>query len=113
MMTNTKVAGTTFHQIPEGQYLRIKQQYDLEGTPCADADAILVPEPTNQYDPDAVMVMVPLENGQPFHVGYLPKDSDLKQMVKKALPATVMVKDFGAKNPQYSASWIITEVKGL
>ena len=29
------------------------------------------------------------------------------------LQATIMVKNFAAKNQQYSASWIITEVKGL
>lgn len=113
MKTQTKVAGTTFHQIPEGQFLRVKQTYDFEGVPCADTDAVLMPEPDNQYDPDAVKVMVPLENGEPFHIGYLPKDSELKTLVKKPHPASVMVKNFAMNNPQYSASWIITEVAGL
>lgn len=113
MVTQTKITGTTFHPLPDGQYLRVKQTYDFEGIPCADADALLIPEPDNQYDPEAVKVMVPLESGQPFHIGYLPKDSELKQMVKQPHPATVMIKNFALNNPQYSPSWIITEVKGL
>lgn len=113
MTTNTKIAGTTFHSLPEGQYVRVKQTYAFEGIPCADVDAILMPEPTNQYDPDAVMVMVPLENGQPFHIGYLPKDSELKKAIKHNYAATVMIKNFAMNSPQYSPSWIITEVQGL
>lgn len=113
MKTNTKIAGTTFHRLPDGQYLRVNQTYDFEGIPCADADALLIPEPENQYDPEAVKVMVPLESGEPFHIGYLPKDSELKLMIKKPHPAAVMVKNFALNNRQYSPSWIITEVKGL
>lgn len=113
MKTSVKIAGTTFHQLPEGQYLRVKQTYDFEGIPCADADALLVPEPENQYDHEAVKVLVPLDNGQPFHIGYIPKDSELKQMIKTAHLASIMVKNFTLNNPQHSPSWIITEVQGL
>lgn len=113
MKTETKIAGTTFHPLPDGKYLRVNQTYEFENTPCADADAILVPEPDNQYDPEAVKVMVPLESGEAFHIGYLPKDSQLKKLVTKTYAATIMIKNFAMKNPQYSASWIITEVKGL
>lgn len=113
MLTNTKIAGTTFHPIPDGQFIRVKQTYDVEGIPCADVDALLIPEPENQYDPDAVKVMVPLENGQAFHIGYLPKDSELKFMVKSMHVANVMIKNFAMNNPHYCPSWIITEVAGL
>lgn len=113
MQTSTKIAGTTFHPLPEGEFLKVKDTYEFEGIPCANADAILVPEPANPYDPEAVMVMVPLESGKPFHIGYLPKDSELKKLVKHNYVATVMVKNFSLSNPQYSPSWIITEVKGL
>lgn len=116
MTTNVKIAGTTFHPLPDGEYLRVGRTYEFEGTPCADTNAVLMPEPTNQYDPEAVKVMVPLENGQPFHIGYLPKNSDLKKLISqsgKNYVATVMVKNFAVKNQQYSASWIITEVQGL
>lgn len=113
MKTNVKVAGTSFHPIPDGQYLRVKQTYEFEGVPCADTDALLIPEPNNPHDSDAVRVMVPMDNGQAFHIGYLPKDSELKLMIKMAYPATIMVKNYAMKNQQYSASWIITEVNGL
>lgn len=113
MVTQEKIAGTTFHPLPDGQYLKIKRTYDFEGIPCADADAVLMPEPENQYDPEAVKVLVPLESGQPFHIGYLPRESALKKMVKKPYQAAVMVKNFALNNPQYSPSWIITEVVGL
>lgn len=113
MVTNVKVAGTTFHPLPKDRYLRVKQTYDFEGVSCADADALLIPEPDNQYDPEAVKVVIPLDNGQPFHIGYLPKDSKLKKLVSQSCMATVMVKNYAMNNPQYSPSWIITEVKGL
>lgn len=113
MKTNVKIAGTTFHPLPDGEYLRVKQTYEFEGISCADADAILMPEPDNQYDPDAVKVLVPLDNGQPFHIGYLPKDSELKKMIRNTYAATIMVKNFAVSNPQYSPSWIVTEVRGL
>lgn len=116
MKMNVKIAGTAFHPLPEGEYLRVDRTYEFESTPCADTNAVLIPEPMNQHDSEAVKVMVPLENGQPFHIGYLPKDSTLKRQIarnRKSYVASVMVKDFGIKNPQYSASWIITEVHGL
>lgn len=113
MKTNTKIAGTTFHPLPEGQFLRVKQTYNFDNVPCADADALLIPEPENQYDHEAVKVMVPLDNGQPFHIGYLPKDSELKRMIKRTYVASIMVKNYALNSPQYSPSWIITEVNGL
>lgn len=116
MKTNVKIAGTTFHPLPDGQYLRVKQTYEFEGTSCADTDAILVPEPENPHDPEAVKVLVPLETGQAFHIGYLPKESELKRLIsgsRRSYGATVMVKNFAAKNPQYAPSWLITEVNGL
>lgn len=116
MNINVKVAGTTFHPLPEGDFLKVLRTYEFEGVPCADANAILVPEPDNQYDPDAIQVFVPLDSGQAFHIGYLPKNDPFKMAVRRAmrpLKATVMVKNYAAKNQQYSASWILTEVEGL
>lgn len=116
MVTNVKIAGTTFHQIPEGKYLKVNNTFNFEDTPCANTSAILLPEPDNPHDKNAVKVMVPLDDGQAFHVGYLPKESDLKAQIAKtgnSYLAVVMVKNFASKNPHYNASWIITEVQGL
>lgn len=113
MVTNVKVAGTTFHPLPKDQYLRVLRTYDLEGVPCADADAVLVPEPDNPHDKDAVKVLVPLDSGKAFHIGYLPRESSLKPMVKKPCRASVMVRNYALNSPKYSPSWTITEVEGL
>lgn len=113
MTTNVKVAGITFHPFPEERFLKIKRQYDDDGVPSAEADALLIPEPNNPHDPDAVRVMVPLDNGEAFHIGYLPKDSSLKTQVKRAYPAVVKVKNFAMNDPRYSPSWMIIEVIGL
>lgn len=116
MQTNVKIAGTTFHPLPEGKFLKVGRTYTFEDVPCADTDAVLIPEPDNQYDPNAVKVVVPLDSGEAFHVGYIPKDHPLKMMVKNAgrpVKASVMVKNYAMKNQQYSASWIITGVFNL
>lgn len=66
IMTNrilmTKVAGVTF----EGRQAYISQLVGNE--PCK-----IVPEPTNQYDANALAVHVAFE-GEVYHVGYIPKE---------------------------------------
>lgn len=113
MKTEIKIAGTTFHPLPENQYLRVNTVYEKDGVSCAETNAVLVPEPDNPHDPEAVKVIVPLENGQPFQIGYLPRASKQKQMVKQPCQASITVKDFTKNNLQYSSSWIITEIIGL
>lgn len=114
MQVNVKVAGTTFHPLPENDFVKVSEQYEFEGVPCATADAVLIPEPTNKYDPDAIMVMVPLVSGGAFHIGYVPKDAThFKSLINHNYVAKVMIKNFAAKNPQLCPSWIITEVIGL
>lgn len=116
MVTNVKIAGTTFHQIPNERYLKVDKTYEHAGVPCAKTKAVLVPEPENEYDPEAVKVMVPLDDGEAFHIGFLPKESLLKTAVAKtgkSYMAEVEVKNFTRNSPQYSPSWIITEVAGL
>lgn len=59
---NTKVAGVTY----EGRQALIAQLTGRE--PCR-----LVPEPTNQYDSNAIAVEVN-HRGDIFHIGYIPKE---------------------------------------
>lgn len=113
MKTNIRVAGTSFHPLPENEYVRVKRIYVFEEIPCADVDAVLMPEPENQYDPEAVKVLVPLENGKPFHIGYVPKDVPLKKIIRTPHPAVLMVKNYAMNNPHYNPSWLITEVTGI
>ena len=50
-------------------------KYDI-----ADEEALLVPEPTNEYDPNAIKVMI-----GDIHVGYVPKDEtiEVSEILKK------------------------------
>lgn len=116
MNANIKIAGTTFHLIPEGKYLKVSETYMFENVPCANTNAVLMPEPENVHDSLAVKVMVPLDDGSAFHIGYLPRECSLKPTIAqsgKSYLATIMVKNFAHNNPHYSAPWIITEVQGL
>lgn len=116
MQTQTKIVGTTFHPLPKDRYVKVRQTYEFEGIPCADVDALLVPEPGNQHDPEAVMVLVSLDDGEAFHIGYLPRESELKKQVSGgniSRTASIMIKNFALNNPHYSPSWIITEVPSL
>ena len=113
MDVSIKIAGTTFHPLPEGMYVKVKQTFSFEDVPCARVQAVLLPEPENPYDPEAVKVLIPLENGEAFHIGYLPKAEPLKTRISGPTPAWVTVKNYARKNPSLSPSWIITEVLGL
>lgn len=111
MKTDIKVAGTTFHKVPAAG-IDIKREYMENGVPCADTDAILLPEPENAYDHEAVKVMVPLRDRQAFHIGYIPKDHPVKTMVKGVTKASMSIKDY-AQVSNINASFVITEVEGL
>lgn len=114
MKTDFKVAGTTFYQIPEIG-LKINKEYEDTGNnrvPCADLDAVLMPEPENKYDEDAVKVIVPLKNGDAFHLGYVPRAEPLKTKITKPVMAKMTIRDYGMVG-NYNASFIITEVEGI
>ena len=113
MQTNIKVAGTTFHPLPEGGYVKVEQKFQSGDVPCAIAKAVLIPEPENPYDPGAVKVLVPLEDGSAFHIGYLPKAEPLKAQIKAPVPARVKIFNHTANNPALSPSWVIMEVLGV
>lgn len=112
MDVNIKIAGTTFHPLPDGMYVKIDESYMVEDIPCAKTQAVLMPEPQNPYDPEAVMVLVPLENGEAFHIGYLPKMEPLKKRITGPTPARVLIQNFTQKNPALSPAWTIVEVFG-
>ena len=111
MTTNIKVAGTTFHRLPAGSAIRIDCEFEENEVPCAKVQAVLVPEPTNEYDPEAVKVLVPLTTGEAFHIGYVPREEPLKQKVKSPLVVELVIKDFGRVG-NYTAQYVITKVGG-
>lgn len=111
MKTNIKVAGTTFHPLPKEKGIDIEQELVKDNVPCAVAQALLLPEPTNQYDPEAVQVLVKLTDGTAFHIGYLPAKEPLKATIKVLTVATLLIKDYGQVG-NYNPSFILTEIGG-
>lgn len=114
MKTDIKVVGTTFHPFPEGTLIAVEQEFVTDGVPCAYAQVILVPEPENQYDPEAVKVMVKLNNGAAHQIGHLPAKEPLKVQIAKRqqfLLATCLIKNYTVMgmNPSYH----IVEIMGM
>ena len=110
MKTNIKVAGTTFHPLPTGAGIKINEELTVENVPCALAPAILIPEPTNEYDKDAVAVYISLKNGEAFHIGYIPAKEPVKEQIKTTVLAEILIKDYGRMG-NYNPSFIISEIK--
>lgn len=101
-----KVVGMTFRPLPEGSFIKIMDQYETDdGTPVALARVIIQPEPTNEFDPDAVAIIAELTTGQPFVVGYIGKDDPWKHKITRPVIATMRIVDYSAKssyNPSYN-----------
>lgn len=112
MKVNMKVAGTTFRPIPKGRGIAIEREFEENGVPCAVAKAVLQPEPENEYDPEAVKVVVSLRDGAAFHIGYIPRNEPLKTKIKTLMMAQVTIKDYGMVG-DFNPSFIITEIGGM
>ena len=89
-----KVVGTTFHKLLPTQKIAIMNEIEHGDVPAAKAQAILIPEPTNQFDPEAVQVVVKLQTGEPFVLGYLPKESPYKKQITANCLATLIILDY-------------------
>lgn len=113
MQTNVKIAGTSFHPLPAEETVCVETTGVQAGVPWAKLSAILMPEPENPHDPDAVKVLIPLSSGKVFHIGYLPRTSELKYRIKTMRPAKVLCEDYTCGNPNLSPSWKVVEVQGL
>lgn len=119
MKTQIKVAGTTFHPLPEGVGIQIVREYEdtsnikngyMQSIPCAQCMAVLQPEPENEYDPEAVKVLIPLKNGQAFHIGYIPKAEPVKWEIKVPTVAQVEIRDYGQMG-NLNPSFVIIEIQ--
>lgn len=53
--------------------------------------AVLWPDPDNRFDPTAVKVIAKLADGKSFDLGYLPKNSPAKALVKKPMQVKLLV----------------------
>lgn len=114
MKTDIKVAGTTFHPLPQGVGLRINNEAMEDNVPIAYTRAVLIPEPTNKYDPEAVQVIIELKTGEAFVIGYIPKDEPIKTQIKRPTMALLCIKDYtqvGNLNPSFVIKSIEMGVK--
>ena len=75
-MTIEKVVGTTFTFQEHGnKHFEefVGENVDCQATPTRVGQAILMPEPTNPFDANAIAVVVQMTDGKPFRLGYLSK----------------------------------------
>lgn len=86
-----KIVGTSFRPLPKEKQYKISQELDVNGVPAANLTGILLPEPTNPYDPTAVAVYLPTTDGGSHHCGYLAKDEPAKAGIKGATCCLVQI----------------------
>ncbi len=68
MLYTTKVAGVTFNN-EDGS-----SRQEIIGRMRMDTPVRIIPEPLNQYDPNALAVFVAITPGHVEQIGYIPKD---------------------------------------
>lgn len=112
MDVEIKVAGTTFHPIPKEKHVYVTQEFMENNVPCAKGPAILKPEPENEHDPNAVAVYVKLDDGTAFHLGYVPKASPVKMLIKTPKVAEITWKDWRQVG-DLNLSASITKIEGM
>lgn len=86
IQVNEKVVGTTFvdqKPVEELTGTLIKKEETPSGVPEFHTTAVLVPEPTNPYDPGAVAVYVETKDGMAHRVGYVAKTSEIKSKITR------------------------------
>lgn len=105
-MTKERVVGVTFVEqkpiaelvgtiVPEGEFGVIEFH----------TQALLVPDPTNEYDPTAVAVVVRTKLGEAHRVGYLARNSELKSTLTGITPMELTI--YGYSNIGLSDSYVL------
>lgn len=104
------VVGTSFREYKHfTEYFALSEEIE-NGVSAIEIPALLIPEPENPYDPNAVMVVGKLKNGQPHHIGYLKnaeKGGKLQPLIKEPKPATVRLLAY-SDNGDFNDSYIVT-----
>lgn len=67
--------------------------------------ALLVPEPTNEYDPTAVAVVIRTKSGEAHRVGYLARNSELKETIQGITPMNLVI--YGYSTIGLSDSYVL------
>lgn len=83
------MSGNKLYLLPDEDFIRrIEIRKNVYRFKYREADAKLIPEPTNPHDPNAIMVLV--DN---VHIGYIPADQceDIKKKLHKIKSVTVKI----------------------
>ena len=105
-----KVVGTTFRPLPSGVFIKVYETFEQNNVPTALAKAILAPEPDNVYDPNAVQVIIELDTGAPFTIGYIGKDDPWQKRITQPVLATLRIVDYSVSGA-YNASYNIIDIE--
>lgn len=105
-----KVVGTTFHPLPPGSLIKVIDTFDHDNIPSALTKVILMPEPDNQFDPNAVAVVVELEHGEAFTIGYIGKEDPWQSRITTPTLAMMRITDYATAG-NYNASFNIVSIE--
>lgn len=107
-----KVVGTTFRFEEQGPVHfddfagKVKPAQNQEDVPEKIGMAVLLPEPTNKYDPHAVQVIAKMKDGSTYFLGYLPKGSSACLSVKEPVLAKLFIYNYSSLG-SYSDSFAV------
>lgn len=105
-----KVVGTSFREQPSFHEFG-GELHDVNNVPIRKMKALLLPEPENPYDPNAIKVVAPLANGSAHHLGYIGKNGELYGIIKKPTAVELAVIDYPSVG-NYAISYEIRYLKG-
>ena len=83
------MSGNRFYFLPDDEFIRrVESRKRIYRFKYREAEAVLVPEPSNPHDKNAIMVLV-----DKVHVGYIPADQciDVKKVLPKIKSATAEI----------------------
>lgn len=105
-----KVVGTTFREHKHyKEYFALNE--DIEnGVSAITTIALLIPEPDNAYDPNAVMVVGKLANGQAHQIGYLrsaARGGELQLRIKQPQQASLRILAY-SDNGDFNDTYTVT-----
>lgn len=89
-----KVVGVSFRQTDLDNVVKDKQQHQKDAVSYYHSNFRLVPEPENEYDPNAIKVEIESENDTYQHIGYVPKEMAEKYELDDVMDVEGTIIDF-------------------
>lgn len=108
-MISEKVVGTTFKfkEYGERHYSQFAGVDSVEnGIPVRTGQAVLLPEPQNQYDANAIAVVAAMADGSSFPLGYLGRGSTLYNEIKKPTLAKLVITAY-SEGGDFNDSYVV------